>query len=86
MSRRHLILDFNWWWIFTMITPVSLYILISYRNSAKTIFMVLTVTIVLYLILALFHHRVHKNLTLEIGLEYVLTAALALIILQSLLF
>ena len=86
MIRRASLVDFNWLWIFAAATPISLYVLLSYRNSAKTIFLVLTVTLVLYLIMALLHHRTHKNLTLEIALEYVLTAALALVILQSLLF
>lgn len=86
MIKKHLLLDFNWLWVFTLAMPVSLYFLVSYRNSAQTIFQVLATTISIYLVMALLHHRVHRTLTVEIALEYVLTAALALVILQSLLF
>ncbi len=81
MIRAHL----NWFWLLVMVTPIAMYFLVKYRYSSALVFEALVMTIVAYLGMALLHHYAHKNLTLEIGLEYVLTAALAIIILQSLL-
>lgn len=39
--------------------------------------------VILYLIWALFHHRRDKSLTLEVCLEYFLTAVLVLILLMG---
>lgn len=42
---------------------------------------ILTIGILIYLVWALVHHRHDKSLTLEVFVEYLLTATLALILL-----
>lgn len=42
---------------------------------------ILTIGVLIYLIWALIHHKRSKSLTLSVYLEYLLTAALALILL-----
>ncbi len=83
--RHHPLLHFNYFWVLVLLLPATFYILIFYRHTGLLVFQTMMVNILIYLGMALMHHHVHKNLTLEIALEYVLTAALALIILQSLL-
>ncbi len=46
---------------------------------------ILTVAILAYLIWALWHHRRDKSLTLPILIEYLLTAALSLVLLTGVL-
>ncbi len=75
----------NWFWIFVVTVPLSVLALIKFRNSNIIVFEVLTGMTIIYLTSALLHHYHHKNLTLEIFIEYVLMAALALIVLESLL-
>lgn len=47
---------------------------------------IIVVGILVYLIWALFHHKRDKNLTLPIFLEYLLTAALVLILISGVIF
>lgn len=83
MFSKHLRL--NWFWIFVITVPLSILALLKFRSSGVLVFQILTGMTIIYLISALLHHVHHKNLTLEIFIEYVLMAALALIVLQSLL-
>ncbi len=45
----------------------------------------LTVAVITYLIWAAIHHKLDKSLTLEVYIEYLLTATLALILLMGVL-
>lgn len=47
---------------------------------------ILAVGVLIYLIWAIIHHKRDKSLTLEVCIEYLLTAALALILLFGVLF
>ena len=46
--------------------------------------LIISILIILYLFWALLHHFLDKTLNLEIVLEYILTAALALVVLYGL--
>ncbi|OGE26982.1 hypothetical protein A3C32_02325 [Candidatus Daviesbacteria bacterium RIFCSPHIGHO2_02_FULL_41_14] len=67
-------------------TPVFLIALWYFRGNPVLQFQTLTVATLLYVILALLHHLKSKYLTLEILIEYILIATLALIILQSIIY
>lgn len=47
---------------------------------------ILAICILIYLFWAVFHHKKNKSLTLPILLEYVLTAALALVLIFGVIF
>lgn len=47
---------------------------------------ILTIGVLIYLVWALLHHKKDKSLTLPILLEYLLTAALALILISGVIF
>lgn len=47
---------------------------------------ILTVTILIYLVWALIHHKKDKSLTFEVFIEYLLTAILSLVLLMGVLF
>lgn len=67
-------------------TPVFLLALWYFRGHPSLQFQVLTIAALIYVILALLHHLKSKYLTLEILIEYILIAALALVILQSIIY
>lgn len=74
----------NLTWILVIFTPVFITFLFVYRFFPQTQFQILTAASFLYLSTAILHHYKDKTLTLEIAIEYVLIAALALIVLQGL--
>jgi hypothetical protein len=49
----------------------------------KTQIFILLISILVYLIWALIHHRRDKSLTLEVFIEYLLTGLLALVLLAG---
>lgn len=51
--------------------------------SAKNLMVFILVCVSIYLILAVIHHWKTKTLNLEVVVEYILIAALALVIFQS---
>ncbi len=66
--------------------PVALIILgvfYIFRNQPKLQFQLVVIAAIIYVILALLHHLKDKSLTLEIIIEYILMAALVIIILQG---
>jgi hypothetical protein len=84
---KHLnIHNMNFWWILVPTLPAVAYFLWMNRYSAKYQFQTVLVFAIFYLIVAVLYHIKDKSLTLEITLEYILTAALGLLILQSFLF
>ena len=75
---------FNLMWVFIFTIPIFITLFLAYRFSPRYQMAVLVAAAGMYLMIALFHHFREKTLTLEIIIEYVLIAALALIILQGL--
>ena len=72
--------------IFFILTFISLIFVIKFANAPRVQFQILTALAILYLSWAFFHHTLDKTLKLEIVIEYVLTALLAIIILYGTLF
>lgn len=70
-------------WVFVFSIPLFAFTLFFYRFVPKMQFFVFLAAALLYLAVALFHHFRQKSLTLEIIIEYILMAVLALIILQG---
>lgn len=69
-------------WIFA--TPLFIFALFFFRSSSFWQFRILMVAAVSYLLAAFLHHKNDKTMTLEIMIEYILIAALVLIIAQGL--
>lgn len=68
--------------------PLSLFFLVLmfiFRNQSFIQFELVIACAICYLAVAFVHHHFDKSLTLEIAIEYILIAALALIILQGIL-
>ena len=70
-------------WLFIFLTPIFYFLILSNSYSKLTQFMVLDLAAVSFVTLAILQHFIDKNLKIEVVLEYVLIAALALIILQG---
>lgn len=73
-------------WVFLFSTPFFLVGLWMARYSPSVQIKLLIVAALFYLALALMHHQKDKTLTFEIVIEYILIAALALIVLQGMFF
>ncbi|MCL5409636.1 MAG: hypothetical protein M1607_02120 [Patescibacteria group bacterium] len=71
-------------WLFIVSTPLFIYAFIAYRGAPSLEFQLLTLAAIFYVMLAILSHHREKTLSLEIVIEYVLIAALALIVLQGL--
>lgn len=63
--------------------PLFILALFLFRHSSNIQFNFLMMAAVIYLGTAILHHRRDKTLTFEIIIEYVLIAALALLMVQS---
>lgn len=72
-----------WFWIISV--PFFIILLLIYRNFYLGQFMILTAATLLYLVFAIVYHLQDKTLRLEVVIEYVLLAILALIVFQDLL-
>ena len=68
-----------------LITVFSLIAVFNFRSSPLIQFQILVTLSVCYLGWALLHHNLDKSLTLEVIIEYVLTALLAVVILYGIL-
>lgn len=75
---------FNLLWIFVATAPLFLFGLFAFPYSLEARFKILLIAALFYLALALMHHQKDKTLTFEIIIEYILIAALALVVLQGL--
>jgi len=58
---------------------LSLWAVLKFQNIPQMQLIILTMLALFYLAWALAHHYLERNLTLEIIIEYILTALLALI-------
>ncbi len=76
---RNLKLRFNFIWLLFFTVPLLFSALFVFRNSSGTQFKILIITALIYLAITTLHHMKDKTLTFEILMEYILIAALALI-------
>lgn len=72
-------------WILIVSTPLFMGLLIIFRFSSERQFQVLVTASIVYICTAILHHFQDKSLTMEIIIEYILIAVLALLLLQGLL-
>lgn len=82
--RRFFLKKLNLIWILALSTPAFFVALFIFRFSSTIQFRIFTLAALVYLGVALLHHYKDKTLTLEIIIEYILIAVLALLILQGL--
>lgn len=71
-------------WTFVGSVPIFIIFLFIFRFSPGIQFIIFFIATCFYLIITLIHHFRQKTLILEIVIEYILIAVLALIIVQSL--
>lgn len=71
-------------WLFLASIPLFLVAFFWFRFAPTTEFIIFSIATAFYLMIALIHHFRHKTLILEIVIEYILIAILALVIMQSL--
>lgn len=64
---------------------VAVILLILLRGRSNLQFLVVMISVVIYLFISLIHHHFDKSLTFEVLVEYILIAVLTLIILQGIL-
>ncbi len=76
----------NLMWIFVGATPLFLVVLYYTRYLPQLQLKVLLIASLFYLALAFMYHQKDKTLTFEIIIEYILIAALALVIVQGIFF
>lgn len=81
-----IITKMGFFWILFALTPIFLGLVFAYRYSPVIEFQILSLAAFCYLITAIFHHIKDKTLRVEVMIEYILIAVLALIVLQSWLF
>lgn len=79
-------LRFDLFWVLVIFTPLFMGLILAFKYNPVLEFQALALAAFGYLIFAFLHHYKSKTLRLEVMVEYILIAALALIILQSLLF
>lgn len=70
--------------LFIITIPLFLIALYWFRFSPITEFVIFSIAAIIYLVMALIHHFRAKTLILEIVIEYILIAILALVVIQSL--
>lgn len=75
-------LDLIWTFVFSV--PFFIVALFIFRFASNIQFIIFFIATCFYLLVALVHHFRQKTLILEIVIEYILIAILALVIVQSL--
>jgi hypothetical protein len=70
--------------LFAVTIPIFIIALYWFRFSANIEFIIFSIATFIYLIMALIHHFREKTFILEIVIEYILIAILALVVIQSL--
>lgn len=71
--------------IVALSAALTLAIVLKLQYIPQIQFLAVTILVMFYLLWAMVHHFIDKTLTLEIMIEYVLTALLALIVLYGIL-
>lgn len=69
--------------ILVVLSLIALIGVFRFGDNSRLQFQILTSLALIYLSWALLHHTIDKSLTLEVVIEYVLTALLAIIILYG---
>lgn len=69
--------------ILVFVLTIFALLVVIFRFSKQSVFLILLLAACTYLVIAIIHHIRDKTLKLEILLEYIFIAVLALIILQS---
>lgn len=82
---RSNVLKINSVFILLAVTFIALVGIIKFADMPKVQFQILTTSTLIYLTWALLHHGINKSLKLEVVIEYILTALLAIVILYGLL-
>lgn len=82
--RTH-VLKINSVFLLLAVTFIALVGIIKFQDLPKVQFQILTASTLIYLTWALLHHGLNKSLKLEVVIEYILTAMLAVVILYGLL-
>lgn len=72
--------NFNFVWLLILTTPFLILALVFSQNSLNMQFKILILAALIYLAVTTLYHLKDKTLTFEIIIEYILIAALALII------
>jgi hypothetical protein len=87
MSSKRLLLKFSQYHIVILIflSIAAIFGTLKYQFLPEIQFTILGSLILVYLLWAFVYHKLDKTLNLEIMLEYILTALLALVILYGLL-
>lgn len=78
-------LKINVIWILILSIPIFMGLLIIFRFSPERQVQIFIVASIIYVLTAILHHFQDKTLTMEIIIEYILIAVLALLLLQGLL-
>jgi uncharacterized membrane protein len=71
--------------LFIPLSLVLLAVIFLFKGNSRVQFAVAFLGVIFYLVTALIHHHFDKSLTVEVTLEYILIAALVLIILGGVL-
>ncbi|MDO8486488.1 MAG: hypothetical protein Q7S77_02230 [Candidatus Staskawiczbacteria bacterium] len=79
------LLKINTMWVSILSIPFFVGLLIIFRFSPERQLQVLITASIVYVATAILHHFQDKTLTMEIIIEYILIAVLALLLLQGLL-
>lgn len=72
-------------WMFLFLVPIFILVILVFETDSLTKLSVLTIAAFLYITIALLHHHQEKSLRLEVIVEYVLIAILALIVILGIL-
>lgn len=78
-------LKINVMWVLILSVPLFMGLLIIFRFSPERQLQILLAASIVYVLTATLHHFQDKTLTMEIIIEYILIAVLALLLLQGLL-
>lgn len=69
-----------------LLAPLFVGAMVYFRHSREALIQLLFLAAIFYVIIALLHHHKDKSLTLEVMIEYILIAWLALILSSGILF
>ena len=67
-------------YIFLFISIILIIASFFFKNSNTFQYEIIFITVILYLFSSIVHHHFDKSLTFEVGLEYILIGALAILV------
>lgn len=83
--RKISVRGLNLIWVFVLTVPVFFAGIFIFGATSELQFEILYIAVLFYISVALIHHYLDKTLKLEVVIEYLMVATLALVILKSLL-